>query len=74
MIHMDTVSDCGILAAVEPIMDDLMQGSTKIDHARHTRDVTDRIKCASNEPQSYSGHPRRQGSGLRTLHPDPQSE
>ena len=46
MIELHTLSDSEILAAVEPIMDNLMQGSTEIDHARHTRDFTDRMKLA----------------------------
>ena len=44
MIKIHTLSDREILAAVEPIMDKLMHGSTEIDHARHTRDFTDRMK------------------------------
>lgn len=39
------LSDEDILQAVEPIMDNLMQGSTEIDHAKHTRDFTERMKC-----------------------------
>jgi hypothetical protein len=39
------LSDQEILVAVEPIMDNLMQGSTDINHAKHTRDFTDRLKC-----------------------------
>ncbi len=45
MIEIHTLSDSEILAAIGPIMDNLMQGSTEIDHARHTRDFTDRMKC-----------------------------
>ncbi len=45
MIELHTLSDSEILAAVGPTMDNLMQGSTEIDHARHTRDFTDRMKC-----------------------------
>jgi hypothetical protein len=37
-------SDEEILKVVEPIMDNLMAASTDIDHARHVRDFTDRIK------------------------------
>ena len=44
MIELHTLSDSEILAAVGPIMENLMQGSTEIDHARHTRDFTDRMK------------------------------
>ncbi|OQW33394.1 MAG: hypothetical protein A4E19_03005 [Nitrospira sp. SG-bin1] len=37
-------SDREILAVADPIMDNLMKGSTAIDHERHTRDFTDRMK------------------------------
>lgn len=37
-------SDTEILAIADPIMDNLMQGSTEIDHEKHTRDFTDRLK------------------------------
>lgn len=37
-------SDEEILAVVDPIMDNLMDGSTEIDHAKHVRDFTDRMK------------------------------
>ncbi|WHZ29815.1 MAG: hypothetical protein OJF51_004617 [Nitrospira sp.] len=37
-------SDMEILAIADPIMDNLMEGSTKIDHEKHTRDFTDRMK------------------------------
>lgn len=39
------MSDQAILAAVTPIMDNLMEGSAEIDHAKHTRDFTDRMKA-----------------------------
>jgi len=38
-------SEMEILAVVNPIMDNLMAGSTEIDHAKHTRDFTDRLKA-----------------------------
>lgn len=38
-------SDAEILSAITPIMDNMMQGSTEINHARHTRDFTDRMKA-----------------------------
>ena len=38
-------SDEAILAVVNPIMDNLMAASTEIDHARHVRDFTDRLKA-----------------------------
>lgn len=37
-------SDEEILKIVDPIMDNLMAASTDIDHERHVRDFTDRIK------------------------------
>jgi hypothetical protein len=37
-------SDEDILKIANPIMDNLMEGSTEIDHAKHTRDFTDRMK------------------------------
>ena len=37
-------SDAEILAIADPIMDNLMEASTAIDHARHVRDFTDRLK------------------------------
>jgi hypothetical protein len=44
-------SDAEILKIVDPIMDNLMAASTDIDHERHVRDFTDRIK--SIVTQSY---------------------
>jgi hypothetical protein len=37
-------SDEEILKVATPIMDNLMAGSTEIDHEKHTRDFTDRMK------------------------------
>jgi len=37
-------SDAEILSVANPIMDNLMDASTKVDHERHTRDFTDRLK------------------------------
>lgn len=37
-------SDEQILAVVDPLMDNLMEGSREIDHARHVRDFTQRMK------------------------------
>jgi len=37
-------SDREILAVADPIMENLMKGSTAIDHEKHTRDFTDRMK------------------------------
>lgn len=38
------MSDQEILQALDPIMDNVMQGSTEVDHAKHTRDFTARMK------------------------------
>lgn len=38
-------SDEAILAIANPIMDNLMEGSTEINHAKHTRDFTERLKA-----------------------------
>lgn len=37
-------SDKDILAIVNPMMDNLMEGSTEINHGKHTKDFTDRMK------------------------------
>ena len=37
-------SDEDILKIANPIMDNLMEGSTEIDHAKHIRDFTGRMK------------------------------
>jgi 2C-methyl-D-erythritol 2,4-cyclodiphosphate synthase len=38
-------SDAEILSIADPIMDNLMDASTRIDHAAHTRDFSDRLKA-----------------------------
>lgn len=38
------LSDTELLEVANPIMDNLMDASTAIDHERHTRDFTDRAK------------------------------
>lgn len=42
-------SDAEIMAVVDPIMDNLMDASTAIDHARHVRDFTERAKRMLDE-------------------------
>ena len=37
-------SDMEILAIADPIIDNLMEGSTEINHEKHTRDFTDRMR------------------------------
>jgi len=41
---LEQMSDTEILAIANPIMDNLMDASTKIDHERHVRDFSDRLK------------------------------
>ncbi len=41
---LETMSDAEILGIAEPIMDNLMDASTAIDHARHVRDFSERMK------------------------------
>lgn len=38
------MSESEILAIADPIMDNLMQASTDVDHARHVKDFTDHYK------------------------------
>ena len=44
MMALAQQSDVEILEVVEPLMDNLMAGSRDIDHARHVRDFTHRLK------------------------------
>lgn len=41
---LERMSDEQILAITNPIMDNLMEASTAIDHERHVRDFTERLK------------------------------
>ena len=43
-MYIETKSDTEILEIANPIMDNLMEASTQIDHERHVRDFSDRIK------------------------------
>ncbi len=45
------MSDAEILEVATPIMDNLMEASTAIDHERHTRDFTERAKSVL--PKEY---------------------
>jgi hypothetical protein len=40
----ENMSDEEVLAIAAPIMDNLMDASSAVDHPRHVRDFTDRIK------------------------------
>lgn len=43
-MNLENMSDNQILGIANPIMDNLMGASTAIDHDRHVRDFTDRLK------------------------------
>ncbi len=43
-MNFEEMSDSEILSIANPIMDKLMEASTEIDHERHIRDFTDRMK------------------------------
>ena len=40
----DTLTEEEILMLVEPLMSNMMDGSTEINHAKHTRDFTERMR------------------------------
>ena len=55
-------SDAALLALFEPVMENCLAGSNEIDHARHVRDFTERLRaivtrenleaqCASYQPR-----------------------
>jgi hypothetical protein len=44
-MNFENMSEKEILDIANPIMDNLMQASTDIDHVRHVRDFTDRAKA-----------------------------
>jgi hypothetical protein len=43
-MQLEHMSDAEIFTIAKPIMDNLMEASTAIDHDRHTRDFTARLK------------------------------
>ena len=43
-MNSEKMSENEILAIATPIMDNLMEASTRIDHEAHIRDFTDRMK------------------------------
>lgn len=43
-MNFETMSEAEILGIATPLMDNLMEASTRIDHEAHVRDFTDRIK------------------------------
>ena len=44
-MSLDSMSDEDILGVANPIMDNLMEASTVIDHERHIRDFSERMKA-----------------------------
>jgi hypothetical protein len=48
-MNFEEFSDDQILDIANPIMDNLMSASTEIDHERHIRDFTDRMKSIVTE-------------------------
>jgi len=48
-MNFEEMTDQEIIDVASPIMDNLMEASTEIDHARHVEDFTDRIKKICTE-------------------------
>jgi len=48
-MNFEEMTDQEIVDIANPIMDNLMEASTEIDHARHVADFTDRIKNICTE-------------------------
>lgn len=44
-VSFDRLKDDEILRLVSPIMDNMMDGSTEINHSKHTRDFTERMRA-----------------------------
>ncbi len=51
-----TVSEQEILAIATPIMDNLMQTSTDIDHERHVQGFTDKAKAIVTKERRFSSY------------------
>ena len=49
VMELASYSDSEILAIIEPLMDNMLAGSTEIDHAKHVRDFTHRLKVIVTE-------------------------
>ncbi len=45
VVRFDTMAEQQLWDIANPIMDNLMDASTHIDHARHVRDFTERMKA-----------------------------
>ncbi len=64
-MNFEKMSDQALWDIANPIMDNVMDASTHIDHARHVRDFTDRLKaivtpdylqCICRQYQSEKGY------------------
>ena len=63
-MNFEEMTDQEIIDIANPIMDNLMEASTEIDHARHVADFTDRIKdiCTEEYLQKVcEGYQRKNG-------------
>ena len=49
MTNLTTLTDAEILALIEPMMDRMLEGSTRINHAMHVQDFTDGLKAIVTE-------------------------
>ena len=49
MTDLTKLSDAEILELIEPMMDRMLEGSARIDHAMHVQDFTDRLKSIVTE-------------------------
>jgi hypothetical protein len=58
-MNFENMSENDILDIANPIMDNLMDASTKIDHARHIQDFTDRMKHTASQPPAAAEHGAR---------------
>ena len=49
MMDLTKLNDAEILELIEPMMDRMLEGSARIDHAMHVQDFTDRLKSIVTE-------------------------
>ena len=49
MTDLTKLNDAEILELIEPMMDRMLEGSARIDHAMHVQDFTDRLKSIVTE-------------------------
>ena len=49
MTDLTKLGDAEILELIEPMMDRMLEGSARIDHAMHVQDFTDRLKSIVTE-------------------------